>query len=119
MPTRSAICASSGEYTPPVNTYSSSLSSSRNLRPVLSMAASSARARGRRHGGGAPATVEVRVDLGRATPAARGAAIVTDVGAGAHLTALATAGRHRSPPRGTIDTAYLHCAGRATIRQFD
>src|SRR5689334_11155099 len=37
MPTRSAICASSGEYTPPVNRYGSVRSRSRNAFPGLCM----------------------------------------------------------------------------------
>src|SRR5712691_5373126 len=53
MPARSAICASSGEYTPPVKTYGSSLIRSRNVRPFDSNEQPSLYgepARRRRHG---------------------------------------------------------------------
>src|SRR2546425_2681374 len=70
MPTRSAICASSGEYTPPVKTYGSSLIRSRNVRPFDSNEQPSSggeHERRRRHGTPAAIRLDVHLDgAGRA-----------------------------------------------------
>src|SRR5438477_4369617 len=78
MPACSAICASSGEYTPPVKRYSSSVSSWRNFRPMVSTRWLLAR-RGARQRGGAPLAIGGRGQLDRAAPAARGAAVVATI----------------------------------------
>src|SRR5688572_2799664 len=120
MPTRSAICASSGEYTPPVNTWGSWVRSRRNAAPLLSIRVLSLTARlgrsGQRTGGRAPPAIGRALEFEAAAGAHLGAAFrATRAGATVLERHTAMTGRsHDAPPQCRSNGVAARTAGASS-----